>query len=311
MRAPEALALCSLLLLVSGCLETDDPPADDDDTTDGDDDDTVDIEGIIGGVQVNDRTNVTSDGDDPTRNHSAMVWGFFEQPWPGEVFGMVYSPRDGATSWEVEDESGECGWLSFERPDCDPTCEYYDEYCDPEDGVCKEYPELAPAGSLSLQGPSLVMDWDSDPYWPQEVPAGAIAAGDILDLSASGGATPTFSVSATAVAPLQHDMVCDPAQLLSPGADFEVSWTAVGDERVRVEVIPYNHGGAKDRIYCDSPDDGALTIPAVLVDEFMGGGQEFHGLFILTRYHLGVETLGNGHQIALEIGSSWQCYHWF
>jgi hypothetical protein len=307
-----------------GC--PDDPPADDDDTTAGDDDDvadddddvaddddTVDIEGIIGGVQVNDRTDATSDGGAPVETHSALVWGFYEQPWPGEIFGMVYSPMDGATSWEVEAEAedGECGWLSFERAVCDPPCDYFGEYCDPGDGVCEEYPEFAPAGSLSLQGLNLSLDWDSDPYWPQEVPAGSISPGEILDLSASGAATPTFSVSATAVAPLQHDMACDPAQLFSPGEDFEVTWTAAGDDRVRLEVIPWNHGGAKARIYCDSPDDGTLIVPSALVDEFLAGAEEFHGLFILTRYHLGVEELGNGHQVALEIDSSWQCYHWY
>ena len=306
--------LCAILsaLWLLGCPDDDDDTGDDD-TGDDDtgDDDTQPMDGFVGGVQVNARTDVSGDDPGGNENHIARIWGFHDQPWPGEIFGLVWAPSDGASSWEVSDDGEDCGWLTFERATCDPNCEEMDEYCDPDDLVCKPYPSPAPAGILDLTGPSLALQWASVPYWSQEVPPGAIAPGDTIEFAASGDATPAFSVSSTAVEPLQHGLVCDPVELLKPGEDLQVTWTPADGARVRLEAIPWNHGGARDRIYCDTADTGSMTVPADIVDEFLQGSDEFHGLLILTRYRRSVAGLGNGHEVAIELASSWQCYRWF
>jgi len=311
-------ALCAAMLLCLGCPDDDDDAADDDDTADDDDDsgdddddDIVHAEGFIGGLQVNHQIMAHADGSEDTESHIASVWGFWEQPWPGEIFGLVQNPIHGATGWEVSDEGEDCGRMTFDFTYCEPECTF-DEYCDPVELECRPYPAEAGAGALALQGPGLALVWTAGEYWNQEVPAGSVSPGDLIEFTATGDATPAFAVSTAAVSPLQPDLECHPTGLgMVPGEDMMFSWTPAGDGRIRLEVIAWNHGGAKDRIYCDVADNGSLTVPADLVDSHMLGDDEFHGLFILTRYSQSLEDIGGDHKVGLELANSWMCYSWY
>ena len=310
-------ALAMLMLLGTGCPADDDDAADDDDTADDDDngdDDDVDIEGIVGGMQVNSMRIVTATTGNVVEHNIASVWGFWDNPWPGEIFGMVPSPPDGANGWEVTEKTGDCGLMTFQRAACDDDCEQVQpaSYCDAATLECVPYPELANAGTLTLEGPDLSLSWPADDYWNKEVPANSMSAGDLIEFTAAGDRTAAFAVATTAVHTLEHDLVCHRTELgLVPGEDMAVTWTPAGDARVRLDIIPYNHGGAKDRIYCDTEDSGSLTIPAALVDWHMGGNTDFMGLLTFTRYNLATVDIGGGHLAAIEVSDSWQCYSWY
>lgn len=79
---------------------------------------------------------------------------------------------------------------------------------------------------------------------------------------------------------------------LTPGADLEVSWTAVcGDDRVIFALQSGNHGLQFSRLTCAIADTGHLRVGTALIDAFLADFYPVQ-LWILQRKHEGANNAG-------------------
>lgn len=89
---------------------------------------------------------------------------------------------------------------------------------------------------------------------------------------------------------------------------MRINWTpADEDARIRFEGFKTTHGGNSPMIMCDTADDGSLTIPASIVDGFLGLSFDGWGSFWLTRYRRGFGAVDQGNSVGLEVASMRGC----
>ncbi len=207
-------------------------------------------------------------------------------PLPTELIGRVevvelpagaYS-RVGATlrsgplptTQGVVAEEGDCvvlqgaltdGWL------CEPECVWGSQSC--IDGECVDWPSNAPSGDITVTGltpgTAVLEVLDQGLYGsPSGFSDGELFdAGDPIHVESEGGATPAFALDAIGVAPVTFTYTP-----IETGEDMTFRWTP-GDARIEVQLETGWHGAnALTTIWCNTDDDGELTIPGALTAHF-------------------------------------------
>jgi hypothetical protein len=145
-----------------------------------------------------------------------------------------------------------------------------------------EVPDHLSAGTLTLENQTTGMSGQI-PWLAEESdygflsPAFPWSPGDALSVSAEGDEVAGFTAATSFPSPLEG-LEADTAIALS--SDWTVRWTPAGASRVVVKLFAGDHSLA-----CPAPDeDGALTIPAALLDEAFDAGE---GNAFITRVSAG------------------------
>lgn len=252
--------------LFVGCTSSGDDDASDDDAVDDDDADD-DVQG----------DDDTTAGDAPLPHELAGRIVISESRWYG---GVDDSPSVEVSIWataipsdeEILAEEGDCKLIVGDRTEpflCDPECDW-GELC--VDGECLPYPELAPAGTLTVQGlnAEVVLEPDEQGWYPGawDLPGDLFSPGAPVHVTTTGGATPALDLSAEGVQTLVAD---DSMNTFEPGEDYALTWepTTEGRGRIQLRVMTGWHGSANlTTILCETEDDGELVVPASLTSEF-------------------------------------------
>jgi hypothetical protein len=204
----------------------------------------------------------------------------------GGFLGVYASLQDGPelptpTSIASNDEC-----VVYRRPApalCDPACT--NGVCTAPD-VCTPFAQNASAGRITVGGlrAPLAFAPGAFGYVPEPAPPDDLFdPGAAITVSAPGDATPAFSVSLTAPAPLEA-----PFQNLTlrDGEDATITWTAAGGgpRSIQVALVVGWHGAPPEAMMiCETDDDGSLTIPGALVSALprASSGLESHPSWIL------------------------------
>ncbi len=289
--------LLSLLLALSagpGCPSSDD---DDDASSDDDsgDDDTGDDDS--GDDDTGDDDSGDDDVGDPPLFTELSGWvRISERMHEDQVVATMIQAEFWATpvpsTQVVVAAEGDCQVLDGARTEpwlCDPPCDV-GFIC--IDEVCEPYPELAPTGTLTIEGlvePVAIEPDETGRYAAiYDLPADSFDPGEPIRVTSSGGATAALDLTAEGVADFQ---MSEWSHVLVPGEDYELLWEpATGDDAggtVRVQLDTGWHGSASlTTILCETDDDGELVIPGSLTELFVipsCGECEFSTIGRLTR----------------------------
>lgn len=310
MRHPTGLLSFALLIAIGGCpveeadddgsVVSDDDVTGDDDSAPGDDDDDG---GIVGGVQV---MEVNTDNPPGGASSTGWVWGIYDRPMVGQLFGVVAEMM-----WEVTLAEGDCVYLDQMIPGfCDPPCAF-EEYCTP-DNECGPWPVYRPAGEMTLDGLNVPLT-----LTPSEggfyilgtgLPEDLFDAGATVTLTAEGDETPAFAVSTTAPPPLEPEIPCELD--LEEGEDLVITWVPDdGGATIRWEMISAFHAGDGPMVLCETEDDGSLTVPASIVEQYIPD-RTIYETFQLSRYHLATAAVDHGNSVGIEVATRRICFHW-
>ena len=198
------------------------------------------------------------------------------------VLGQLYDgPTPSPVNWTETAKGGSCKLLTPKVPFCATPCGS-NAAC-VADGQCRDFPKSIEAGKVSVTGIQIkggTTAFSMDPInKTYQAPAGTILAfppfteGDAVQFSAAGDtATAAFSISAKGIGPLQ---ILNDSITLADGKAINLKWTAPANpanSTIFVLVDVSHHGGSKGKIECEAPDNGALEIPAVLVDKLKALG---------------------------------------
>jgi hypothetical protein len=210
-------------------------------------------------------------------------------PYTG-VFGVVYDrppPPDGVI-FAVDRQQGECQLLVPAIPFCEPGCGV-DAVCTADD-VCTPYAVGQNLGPVDVEGllPSafrmdaIAPGYKYQPSGDVHFPYPPCAEGDVIRVSAHSVGV---HMESRCVAPLVLGGGAAPIVVRARRA-VALTWTAPADldaSRVAIELDIAHHGGAKGKIRCDVPDNGAFEIPEPLVTELVGLGLAGFPLITITR----------------------------
>lgn len=206
---------------------------------------------------------------DITQGYTSVLGQLFDGPTPSSV------------NWVEAAKSGACKLLTPKVPFCPTPCGSGATCV--ADGQCREFPKPIVAGKVTVSGirtkdgaPGFSMDPLNKTYQPA---AGTILAfppfaeGDAVTFSAAGdtGAA-AFSISGKGIGPLQ---ILNDSITLADGQAVSLKWTAPANpaiSTISVMVDISHHGGSRGKIECEGPDNGALEIPATLVDKLKALG---------------------------------------
>ena len=213
-----------------------------------------------------------------------------DAPVPTEVIGWVEVVEQPASAYarlavefwagklpstqEVVTTDGDCTLLvgpTMNQWDCDPVCDYGTQACIA--GECVDYPALAPAGTVTVTGLApgdAVLDPSGGRYGiPSGYDGELFGAGDVIRVTSTGGDTPALDLDARGVETLQ---AATESYSFTPGDPFAVTWTTPttgAPSRIRLLLETGWHGSPSlTTIWCETDDDGELTVPASLTTEF-------------------------------------------
>lgn len=288
-------------------------PADDDTTDPGDDDttdhpgvDPLDLDTLIGRIQLLENA---VEGDEVDTYTYISVWGLIQAPLPTGMF-PEWSAGWTGESWEVVGEEGGCLVARIQWPSpCEPPCSFETEFCSPA-GACLPFPEYHDAGTFTFGG--LTVSYTIDPndsgiYVPMDpLPEDLFVGGAALTLSASGGTTPGFSAAITGVPSMAPTAPCDVQ--MEQGQDLTVTWTPAAPDTsmVRWEMAQGHHAGNGPLLRCEGPDTGSLTVPGSMVGLY-GLEQPGWQTLILSRFDRSTVEVAPGETVAFEAVSSRIC----
>jgi hypothetical protein len=205
-----------------------------------------------------------------------------EQRDHGRQFGLILGRFDpaGDRGWEVMiAEEGDCRLYSRGSFFCEPACT--EGVC--VDGECRPFNSLVEVGDLVVDG--LASDYSMDlanafvgfglrsPVYVGHTRGAEkelFDGGSSIEVTAEGStAFPSFAGSARGVEELLADIIPGDHLQLPFMRDHEVQWTPGGDDtRVRLTLrgAELGHGSPpKDKLVCDVPDTGRLTVPGALL----------------------------------------------
>jgi hypothetical protein len=257
------------------------------------------LDGLRGGVQLLEMQSDQAEGVSP----AAWVWGLYDRPMVGQIFGVVWSFH-----WEIALEEGECAFVDVMREGtCDPACAT-DQYCSREDR-CEPWPTFAPAGDLTLSGltePLTLTPTERGEYLAVDLPDDLFDPGAAVTLRAEGGATPAFEVAATAPAPGAESPDCGLAW--TAGEPLTITWTPGSDDaRVRWEMISLMHAGNGPLVLCESDDDGSIVVPGAITAAYEPWRTDWE-TWQLSRFGRGEVALSDGGSVALELAAQRVCF---
>jgi hypothetical protein len=259
------------------------------------------------------RDDTSTDPLDDTSGDSGFTWG--EAPVPTELLGGVQileQPEDWnsvvyvefwasalPTTQELMAWDGDCALLSGAPTKswlCEPECDFSTEVC--IDGECVAYPERAASGTIRIEGLStgtLTMEPGAMGAYPAQYELGHDLFGinDPITLVSTGGATPALHLAARGVEPFAS-VLTD----IVPGEDLVLSWTpptTAAPSRVQLLLQTGWHGASSlVTIWCETEDDGSLTVPASLTAEFPIPSCGDCGTSYLRRFTRDVVDFGQG-----------------
>ena len=276
-------------------------------------------------------TDADTDGDTDADADADVDMG--EAVYPGEVIGQVWLyerswgthtsyAQVGVELWdgvqpgqqEMVDEVGDCALMDGPRIygwDCDPPCAD-DEMC--VGSECVAYPELAPSGTVTVAGllqgeasfePGSDGRYPSSYDWPTDI----FEPNQPITVSSTGGATPALELQAWGVETLVAEV-----ETIVPGQDMRISWQPPAvDTHSRIQVLLSTgwHGSSSmTTIWCDTEDDGDLTVPASLTAQFeIPSCGECEGSSI-SRYTHSTVDFGAG-PVQLFVSSDMQFVAWW
>lgn len=195
--------------------------------------------------------------------------------------GLVFARFDpaGDRGWEaVTAEEGGCRIYSrgpfFCYPECPNVC---------VDGECRDVISLVRAGAVTIDGLEgryqVEVSQEGLGYSGRDhvyVGRGGAIGGDVfapdadIEVRVGGGYEfPGFSGSTTGVEPLEADFEPGDHVPFPHNDDHVVQWTpGSADTRVRLTLrgVEIGHAGPpQDKLVCDAPDTGMLTIPGAML----------------------------------------------
>ncbi len=190
----------------------------------------------------------------------------------------------------VEMSSGGCELLRPRTLFCNTPCGG-GMTCD-EGDKCVPLPENQSVGTVTITGLAAAVEMTSRaPVYFYNflgtLPHPGFAAGDELQLSATGDGVAAFSIATKGVDAL---VATTASVALERGQPAVVEWTsAAADPAVKlaIELNIANHGGTPGRIECTADDSGRFEIPAALVTALLDGGWSGFPSLSLTRAGVG------------------------
>jgi hypothetical protein len=189
-----------------------------------------------------------------TENWGAYVALFdrgFEQPLPTRI----------ATD-------GECALYRRTNPSCPGGCNA-GEVCVADD-TCAPGALRASAGDITITGlrEAAVFTPSEFGYTGPTLPADMFADDATIHVSAAGDDLAAFTADVGGVAPLITELTG--LIELHDGADETIRWTAdAGGARIQIALYLGWHGSPwTDLLICETADDGELTIPSALIEQF-------------------------------------------
>jgi hypothetical protein len=201
----------------------------------------------------------------------------------GKLFA---GPSPSPMAWVQKMEAGGCKLYTPNVVFCEQPCTG-GAVCTADD-TCTPYPMVQTVGTVTLTGlgPSAIsMEPKANNYQPPAgttLPYPPCAAGAELKLSAAGGSYPPFTLSARCIEPLE----LAEGVHITKGQPIALSWKPGASSvksNVNVLLDLSHHGGSKGKIECDVPDNGALSIPAPMVDALVELGISGFPTVIVTR----------------------------
>ncbi len=218
------------------------------------------------------------------------------------------------TTQVIVEEAGDCKLLVGDPMmpwNCDKECAWGEEVC--INNECLPHPTLPPSGDIVIRRldeegthtPAPMGYYDS--AWG--LSPTLFEPGKPVTATSTGGDTPAFALTAYGVEPL----VASPdAWDFVPGEDYTVTWTA-GSGKARIQLLLQTgwHGSPNlTTIWCETDDDGEITVPASLTEDFpIPSCGECEGSYI-SRFTRDLVDFGNG-PIELFVASQYWFVAWW
>jgi hypothetical protein len=231
-------------------------------------------------------------------------------PAYASIIGNVHSgPTPSAVQLNVSDTAGDCQLSKPLAHVCGSGCGGT-AVC-VADGVCQNNPTLEDVGAVTVSGVAKAtgektvmltsvngnysVTADDEPAYPP------FSEGDDVEVDATGGKYPAFSIRAKAIAPLVLPAGTVTVQRNQP---VPLKWTAAGaaaTSKIHVKLEISHHGGLKGQIDCDTTDTGTLEISASLVTELVDLGYSGYPSITVSRSAIGSTTIAPG-RVELRLG---------
>jgi hypothetical protein len=235
-------------------------------------------------------TNEPDEGGKP--QGSGRVFGIFHvslvQPLGTSlghtlVVGNLYDgPTPSPLNWKETAKGGSCRLLTPTIPVCATSCG--PKATCVADDKCQDFATSIQAGRVSVDGiksraGATAFTMDPTPNNDYLVAGGTILAfppfaeGDAVRFSAAGNAAAgAFSITAKGIVALE---ILNDSISLEAGKAIGLKWTPPANPAntsISVLIDISHHGGSKGKIECEGPDNGAMEIPAALVDQLKALG---------------------------------------
>jgi hypothetical protein len=173
--------------------------------------------------------------------------------------------------------------------------------------TCKAMPTAKDLGAVKISGvgtTELTLVNISNKYqYGGDITYPGFAEGDVITLSAAGGAYAAFAVSAKGVKPLT---LSTDTYKLTKASPLSLTWTAPGslsETRILVVLNLSHHGGAVGYVTCDVADTGSLTISANIISRLIDLGVTGYPTLTVTRTSVGWATIAPG-SVAFDVSSA-------
>jgi hypothetical protein len=214
------------------------------------------------------------------------------------VLGKVYDgPLPAATVWTVIEDAGGCQLSTPGVPYCSPGCGGGAVCVD--GGRCVGYPVAQSLGRVHVVGLGIAafdMDAISGNYQPATsvmLPFPPFQEGDVVRMTAPGGALGPISIDSRGIAPLVFDQIAAPVI----GQPLKLTWTPPGRPelgRIELKLDISHHGGAKGKIECNVADTGSFEIPEAQITRLIALGVAGYPTIVLARVAAGKAALPAG-----------------
>jgi hypothetical protein len=238
---------------------------------------------------------ITSNGPQEVPSYLYVSGQIYDGPYPGSFLETALpAPSDATPGCAVYSVApprcsniGGCGAKSQDS-ECAAAADSSNPCVCVDTDVCQRFPNKVSAGDVTVTGvadskgnTSLHLKNLANSY---QIPDGTtlgypgFAEGDRIDITATGGDTPHFELSAKGVAPLSftreaYELNKDPtSDSPTQYQAFEIEWdapTAEIDTEVHLEFDISHHGGTVGYLACEVQDTGSLTVSSGLISQLI------------------------------------------
>jgi hypothetical protein len=204
---------------------------------------------------------------------------------------------------ELVEAAGGCRLLRQRLLTCDPGCGP-GMTCG-EGGRCARYPDNLDAGTVTLEGLRCPVAMRPDPagrrYWDTRLPHPGFEPDARIQLTASGGALPAFTLAGAGVSPMTLD---EASLLLAPDRPLQLTWQPAepGTARVELTLSIDQHGVTPSTLVCEATDSGSFAVPADLIGKLLAAGASGYPELLASRQTVDSADLPPG-CVELIVGS--------